>query len=100
MKDELPKRMIIPSFQRKGEIGTYVDHFIASVRFLLDLDLQIILKFFGLPLCQYTPGSHGSTIAFNSLLCLASISFSMDLFCYFFPLRIVRMDGLVSIRDY
>lgn len=72
-------------------------HFVVGVRFHLDLDLVIILKYFDLPLCHYNPASIWCKDSFLSLLCLLNISLSLDLFSYFFFVYVMKNDRLISV---
>lgn len=79
-------------FPSKGEVGVYLGHFIASLRFPLDLDLMKIFCFYNVTLCRYSPASIGCMIGFNSLLRLTKLHFLVDSFHYFFYVRIIRWN--------
>lgn len=62
-----------PYFPKKGEIRTFLGHFMAGIRFPLDHILVFILKYVDIPLCCYTPGSLGYMVGFLSLSYQVSI---------------------------
>ena len=54
-------------FPREGEIGVYCAFFTFGLRFPLDGDVERILCYYKIPLCQYSPTAIRAILAFLSL---------------------------------
>lgn len=55
-----------PFFQRRGEVEVFLSFFTCGLMFPIDLDLVMLLMFYGLPLCKYTLTSTGCMVSFLS----------------------------------
>lgn len=60
-------------FSRKNEIGVYYSYFAAELRFPVDHYLVIILNYYDMPLCWYTPSFLGCIAFFISSLKLVGV---------------------------
>lgn len=67
------------------------------LRLPLDKDLTCILKFYGVPLCKHASGGISCVTGFLSLICFGRIPCSLNLFCCFFSLQIMKLDGFVRV---
>lgn len=79
-------------FPRDGEVGVYCDFFITGLHFSLDKDLEVLLTYYGLRLCQYSPTVIRSMIAFLSLTRHAQMLFSLAVFHNIYQLRVTQGD--------
>lgn len=86
-----------PYFPGKGEIVVYLGHLIASLRFSIDPDLLTILEYYYISSCRYSPASIGCMMGFLPLLHWKGHPFSLNLFHYFFRVRVLGSDGFSGI---
>lgn len=81
----------------EGEVGVYLGHLMAGLRFSIDPDLLEILKYYDLPLCRYSLASIGCMVGLLSLFPQKRFSFSINLFSYLFRVWGLGCDGFGSV---
>ena len=84
-------------FPREDEVGVYCDFFTSGFRFPLDKDVETLLTYYKLPLCQYFPTAIRAIIAFISLIRNIGVPFSVGVFRHFYQLRISPEDVWATI---
>src|SRR4051812_7035053 len=74
-------RMLLPNekvcFPRDDVAGVYCAFFSLGFRFPLDKDVETLLAYYKLPLCQYSPTAIRAMLAFLSLIRPAQVPFSL-----------------------
>src|SRR5436189_4665264 len=85
-----------PCFPREGEVGVYAGHFQCGLTLPLDMDLVRIMKYYELPLCQFTPIAIGSMVGFLHLIRRLEIPFSLALFRSLFRPQVLP-DGYMTL---
>lgn len=87
-----------PCFLGEGEVGVYLGHLMAGLKFPIDPDLLAILEYYDLPLCRYSLVSIGCMVGFLSLLCQKRLPFSIYLFHHFFGVRVLGCNDFASVE--